>query len=350
MKNKINLLVVFGGKSSEHSISILSANNVLKSLDKDKYNTSLIYIDKKGEWYKMPSDFDIDESKIKKSLKSFALTYLILEKEKGCLFELKSKKTTSIDVCFPVLHGLNGEDGAIQGLLKMYNIKCVGSSILGSSINMDKVIQKKILQCSGIKIAKFVCFKKEDILNWTFEKISKILKNPFFVKPANTGSSIGISKVSTKEEYLKAVALAIKHDNKIIIEESIQGREIECSIIGNGEIFVSLPGEIIPQDEFYSYEAKYSKNSQTKLILPAKLNTKTSKSIQREAVLAFKALECKGFARVDMFLTANNEIYINEINTIPGFTNISMFPKLLELSGLSYTQLINLIIQLALKA
>ncbi len=346
---KINLLILFGGKSSEHSVSVWSANNIIKVLSMDKYILHLVYIDKKGNWFEIPNNFEIKESVIKGHLNTFNRVCLFSKDNKGQMIDLKSQKTKDIDVCFPILHGLNGEDGSIQGLLQIFNIKCVGSSILGSSINMDKVIQKKILQCSGIKTAKFISFKKEEVKDWSFEKVVKIIKKPFFVKPANTGSSLGINKVKTKAEFLAAIKEAFKYDNKIIIEESIVAREIECSIIGNGKIFVSLPGEIIPQEEFYTFQAKYSKNSQTKLIIPANLPKKTIKDIQCIAASAYTVLECSGFARVDLFLTSQNEIYINEINTIPGFTNISMFPKLLEMSNLNQTQIINLLINFSIK-
>jgi len=349
MKNKINLLITFGGKSSEYSVSIWSANNIIHALDKDKYNLTLVYIDKNGNWYKLPNNIEINEKIIDKNLKKFNSAYLILKDNSGYLLDLKTKKTNKIDICFPVLHGFNGEDGSIQGLLQMYNIKCVGCGILGSSINMDKVVEKKLLKYSNIKTANFISIHDYEMKNWNFEKIKKILKIPFFVKPANAGSSVGINKVHNTKEFDFAVLDAFKHDSKIIIEEYIKGREIECSVIGNTEILTSLPGEVISKDTFYSYENKYIDKDGAQLIMPAKLTKYQTKLIQKSAIQAYKILECRGLSRVDMFLNSKNEVYINEINTLPGFTSISMFPKLFEISGLKCNQLINLLITLALK-
>lgn len=346
---KLNLLIVFGGKSSEHSVSVWSANNVIKAVDKSKYALYLIYIDKHGNWFKIPNDFEINEKSIAKNLNKFNNAYLMLKNNKGVIFNLQNKKTSPIDVCFPILHGLNGEDGTIQGLLKLYNIKFVGSDVLGSCINMDKVIGKRLLKSTEIKIAKFIDFKKHEQANWNFEKLKKILNAPFFIKPVNTGSSIGISKVHNKKEFTNAIKKAFKHANKIIAEEEIKGREIECSVLGNTHPIASLIGEIIPEDEFYSYEDKCVNTDNAKLIIPAKLSKSQIKKIQKVALESYQLLECSGFARADMFLTKNNEIYLNEINTIPGFTNISMFPKLWNVSGLEYAQLINILISLALK-
>lgn len=346
---KINLMIVFGGKSSEHSVSIWSAENIINTIDKSKYILSLIYIDKKGNWYKLPNNFKIEEKEINANLKKFSNVCLCLKDSKGHIFDLKNKTSKIVDVCFPIMHGLNGEDGAIQGLLQMHNIKCVGPSMLSSSINMDKDLSKKILKYFNIKVAEFVSFKKHEIKSWSFEKVKKTLGAPFCVKPANNGSSIGISKVRNKDEYILALKNAFQYDKKIIIEKCIFGREIECSLIGNTEVFASIPGEIIPEDNFYSYSRKYLKNNTTRLIIPADLSKKQVKQVQSFAISAYKALECSGFSRVDMFLTKNGDLYLNEINTIPGFTSISMFPKLWEASNLDQKKLINLIIQLALK-
>lgn len=346
---KINLLIIFGGKSSEHSVSIWSANNVINAIDKSKYTLYLIYIDKQGNWFKIPNDFEINEKFIEKNLKSFHNAYLILKDKQGYLLDLKTNKTDIIDVGFPVLHGINGEDGSIQGLLQMYNIKYVGSNILGSSINMNKVIAKELLKNSNIKIANFIGIKDYELKNWNFRKIKKILNVPFFIKPVSTGSSIGINKIYNQKEFQRSLTVALKYDHKIIVEEYIKGREIECSVLGNTNPIASLPGEIIPKDEFYSYADKCINSDGAQLIIPAKLNKTQIKKIQAVALQAYKTLECSGLARVDMFLTSNNEVYLNEINTIPGFTNISMFPKLWNISGLDYAQLINILISLALK-
>ncbi len=348
--NKINLLIAFGGQSSEHSVSVFSANNIIKAIDKKKYNLILVYIDKFGTWYHLPSDFEINEKLIEKNLKQFHNTYLILKDKKGVLFDIQTKTMLRVDVCFPIFHGLNGEDGSIQGLFKLYGIKFVGSDVLGSCINMDKVIEKRLFKEAGIKTAEFLSFRKHEIKDWSFEKIKKILDLPFFVKPANTGSSVGINKVYNKKEFIDSLNEAFKYEDKVILEKAIKGREIECSILGNTKLIASLPGEIIPKDEFYSYVDKYVKSDGAQLIAPAKLNKFQTKKIQDTALKAYKSLECRGFARVDMFLTLDDEVYLNEINTIPGFTNISMYPRLWGVSGLSYADLIDKLIQLALEA
>ncbi len=304
---KLKIALLYGGKSAEHEVSLRSAENVASAIDKDKYEIEKILIRKDGTWEKEMYQIDAD-------------------------------------VFFPLLHGPFGEDGTVQGLLKLANVPFVGASVLGSAIGMDKDVMNRLLRDAGIPTKKFLSFKEKDI---DFDYVERELGSPFFVKPANAGSSVGVSKVKAKADFDKAVKQAFMFDRKIIIEEYIQGREIECSVLGNEKPTASVLGEIVPHDEFYSYNAKYVDQDGAELIIPAKIDSEVAKEIQRIAVQVFLALECEGLGRVDFFLTKNNKIVVNEINTIPGFTNISMYPKLWEASGLGYADLIDRLIQLA---
>lgn len=337
---KIRVGVIFGGKSAEHEVSIMSARSVLKALDKKKYEPILIGIDKKGLWYGREN------------------SSLFLKSDMADLSDLKiiqhsrinGEVVNLVDVVFPVLHGPYGENGSMQGLLKLLNVPFVGSSVLGSAVAMDKDVAKRLIREAGIPTQKFLAFKKNDS-KINFSKIIKELGLPFFVKPANLGSSIGISKVKSKKEFLPAVKNAFRYDNKILIEEYINGREIECSVLGNENPIASVPGEIITNSnhEFYSYEAKYLDENGAKLIIPAKLPKNIIREIRHLAVKTFKTFCCEGMARVDFFLDSNGKIFVNEVNTIPGFTNISMYPKLLEASGIPYFKLLDTLIQLAIE-
>jgi D-alanine-D-alanine ligase len=252
-----------------------------------------------------------------------------------------------IDVVFPVLHGPFGEDGTVQGLLKLANLPFVGAGVLGSAVGMDKDVMKRLLRDAEIPVGKFLVFQRGDTLS--YGKIKKQLGLPLFVKPANLGSSVGISKVSKKREFRAAIDEAFRYDNKVIIEEYIDGREIECSVLGNDEPAASLPGEIVVRHDFYSYDAKYIDDQGARLEIPAKLSRSVIRKIRKIAVRAYKALCCEGMARVDFFVQANGRVLVNEINTSPGFTKISMYPKMWEASGLSYPRLIDRLIRLALE-
>ena len=252
-----------------------------------------------------------------------------------------------LDVVFPVLHGTFGEDGTVQGLLKLANIAFVGADVLGSAVCMDKDVMKRLLRDAGIPIADFVVM--ESGKDADFSEIAARLGMPLFVKPANLGSSVGIHKVNSFAELQPAVEDALRYDRKVIVEEFIAGREIECSVLGNEKPIASLPGEIVPTHEFYSYEAKYIDAKGATLEIPAKLPADTVKKIQALAVQSYKVLCCEGMGRVDMFLTPDNKLVLNEINTIPGFTKISMYPKLWEHTGISYSELLDRLIELALQ-
>jgi len=254
----------------------------------------------------------------------------------------------SVDVVFPVLHGPFGEDGTVQGLLKLAQVPFVGAGVLGSAIGMDKDVMKRLLRDAKIPVAKFLVFDRASAYEIDFSRIKRVLGLPLFVKPANLGSSVGISKVSNRKQFARAVKEAFRYDNKILLEEFIRGREIECSVLGNEHPLASLPGEIITRHDFYSYDAKYIDEKGAQLMIPAKLPPRVVKKIQKMAIASFKVLCCEGMARVDFFLSPAGKIIVNEINTIPGFTKISMYPKLWEASGVSYRNLIDRLIRLAI--
>lgn len=348
-KRKIRIAILFGGRSAEHEVSIQSARNIVEAIDRKKYDVSLIGIDKNGAWRMLAIPALTSQRELFPApQKQSKTTALIAEKvDKPTL--TAEQGIRNFDVVFPILHGPFGEDGTMQGLLKLANVPFVGAGVLGSAIGMDKDVMKRLLRDAGIPSARFVAVRSHEMPSVTFEKIQKTLGVPFFVKPANLGSSIGVSKVHSKKEYLPALTKAFSYDTKILIEENIKGREIECSVLGNENPIASVPGEIIPQEEFYSYAAKYSEESKTTYAIPAKLPSHLVKKIQGLAAKTFTTLECEGMARVDFFLTPDNDILVNEINTIPGFTKISMYPKLWEQSGILYPELIDTLITLAIQ-
>lgn len=351
MKKKIKVGILFGGKSAEHEVSLQSAKNVVDAIDKDKYEVALIGIDKTGKWL-LPNKaqflLNANNPKLIKLNKANKESVTLVPQSGGELTNLSNQDSnSSIDVVFPILHGPFGEDGTVQGLLKLAGVPFVGASVLGSAIGMDKDVMKRLLRDAGIPIADFIAFKQEDKIN--FEEVSKKLGLPFFVKPANLGSSVGINKVKNKKDFSKAVKEAFQYDTKILIEEYILGRELECSVLGNQNPIASTVGEVIPHHEFYSYEAKYIDENGAALEIPAKINSKTTKAVQELAVKTFKTLACEGLGRVDFFLKENGKLIVNEINTIPGFTKISMYPRLWGASGISYTELINRLIGLAIE-
>lgn len=348
---KIKVGILFGGKSAEHEVSLQSAKNIIEAIDKEKYEIVLIGVDKEGKWYlvnddKFLSNMD-DPSKISLN-KNDNLLAIIPGEDKNQLINLNGyERLDDIDVIFPVLHGPFGEDGTIQGLLKLSNIAYVGADVLGSSVGMDKDVMKRLLRDSNINIANFLTYSK--VAEYNYDDVKERLGMPVFIKPANLGSSVGISKAHNEEEFYKAMELAFEFDNKVIVEEAIKGREIECSVLGNNNPICSLPGEILPSTEFYSYESKYIDESGAALQVPAELTDKEIDEIRACSIKTYKALCCKGMARVDVFLKDNGEIIVNEINTIPGFTRISMYPKLWEVTGIKYKELIDKLIELAIE-
>jgi D-alanine-D-alanine ligase len=349
---KLNLGIIFGGKSAEHEISLISAKNIIDNADKNKYEIYPIGINKNGEFLLFSGNDYIldaqDAKKVRLNNNSTPITFNFNGNQE-IIGILDKNLKIKLDVVFPVLHGTFGEDGTIQGLFEMTGIPYVGANVLGSAIGMDKEIAKKILENSGIKTAKFLTFFSLEKQSINFSDISSKLGLPFFIKPASAGSSVGIHKIKDDKDFSEKINDAFKYSNKIICEETIVGKEIECSVLGNENPMASLPGEVIPNHEFYSYEAKYLDENGAKFEIPTKLPESIIKNIQEIAIKSFKVLGCEGMARVDGFLKENNEFILNEINTIPGFTTISMYPKLWEVSGVSYSELIDKLIQLAIE-
>ena len=348
---KIRVGILCGGKSAEHEVSLQSAKNIIDAIDRDKYEVILIGIDKQGQWFLGDSAqflLNADNPKLIALNKTNELLSFI--PGENALVNISNQGSTGpVDVVFPVMHGPYGEDGTMQGLLKLANIPFVGAGVLGSAVGMDKDVMKRLLQAAGIPIARYRAFHRVRRHLIDFEEIEDTLGLPCFIKPANMGSSVGISKVGDREEFEAGIEEAFRYDHKIIIEEFIKGREIECSVLGNQDPIVSVPGEVLPQHDFYTYEAKYIDENGAHLQYPADLPEHLVKEIQTLAIESFQAIECEGMARVDCFLTEQMTFVINELNTIPGFTEISMYPKLWEISGIPYTELIDRLIQLAIE-
>lgn len=342
-----NLLIVFGGKSSEYKVSLMSVCSVLQNIDTAKYSITKLGITKDGRWF--ITDAAPQEIKEDKWLTE-SCKKAVLSPDAGdkCLIIFEGDKITrkKIDVIFPVMHGNFCEDGCIQGLFELSGIPYVGSAVLSSSMCMDKSITKLVLSSEGIPQADWVLAaagKEEAAVTEAEAKF----KYPVFVKPCNAGSSFGTAKAANREKLCEALKLAGEFDSKILIEEYINGREIECAVLGNDDPKASVLGEISPSNEFYDYDAKYVNNASV-LTIPADLPKDTEDKIREYAVRAFKAAGCKGMARVDFFVCRDSgKIYLNEINTLPGFTNISMYPKLWEKSGLTYSSLIDNLIEIA---
>ncbi len=351
MKKKIKVALLFGGKSAEHEVSLRSAKNVADAIDKDKYDVVFIGLDKKGRWLMNESSKDLLNTQNPKLFKlntEGSQAVALIPESNGQLSNLSNDSASqAIDVVFPILHGPFGEDGTVQGLLKLANIPFVGAGILGSAVGMDKDVMKRLLKGAGIPITKFVTVHENEKVSFT--KLKKELGLLMYIKPANMGSSVGVSKVTNEKEFKQAIKNAFDYDRKILIEAAVKGREVECSVLGNDKPIASVVGEIVVKDQFYSYEAKYIDENGAVLEIPAKISKKDQKRIQEIAIKTFKVLCCEGFARVDMFLKKNGQVLVNEINTIPGFTSISMYPKLWEASGISYTDLIDKLIQLAME-
>ncbi len=353
MARKIRVALLFGGKSVEHEVSLQSARNVYDSINRDKYDVVLIGIDHQGKWYLNESSHfllhanDPKQIKLKKGKNSLAL--VPGEKSNKMMRQDFSESIGRIDVVFPILHGPFGEDGTVQGLLKLADLPFVGASVMGSAIGMDKDVMKRLLRDAGIPHAAFLSYGPGEKDNISFQEIEAKLGIPCFVKPANTGSSVGIHKIHDRNEFSRALSDAFQYDRKVLFEQYIKGREIECAVLGNENPLVSLPGEVIAQHEFYDYDAKYLDEHGARFDIPARLDADLVAEVQDLAVRTFKVLCCEGMARVDFFLTTENKLYVNELNTIPGFTPISMYPKLWQISGVSYSELIDRLIQLALE-
>ena len=350
--NKIKVGVIFGGMSTEHDVSNVSGTSVIKNLNKEKYDIFPIYIDEFGNWFKYT-----------KSINEIEILEIGSQPQELEQIDNKIKYLEDLDVIFPVLHGLYGEDGSIQGLFELINKPYVGCDILSSSICMNKIYTKIIFEKAGIKQAKSVNINVENDkiiyiddnlkhLETSINELDEIIKNklkyPVFIKPSNSGSSVGVNKATNIIELSEFIKEAAKFDKEILIEEQIIGKEVECAVLGNSNVKASTVGEILSANEFYDFEAKYT-NQNSKTLIPANIRKESIEKIREIAVKAFKAVHGKGLSRVDFFINEKeDEIYINEINTMPGFTNISMYPKLWEAVGLSYSDLLDKLIELAI--
>jgi D-alanine-D-alanine ligase len=348
---KKSVAILFGGQSSEHEVSLQSARNVINAIDRGIHELTLIGIDKSGRWLRFDeSDYLLnasDPAKISLST-SGKLLSLLPGSVSGQFVEVESGlELPRLDVVFPLIHGAFGEDGSVQGLLRLLAIPFVGPDVLASAACMDKDVTKRLLRDAGIAVAPFVVVGRGQSVD--YGAVVAQLGLPLFVKPASQGSSVGVSKVTDEAGYAAALALAFEYDHKVLIEKGIVGREVECAVLGNREPQVSVCGEVIANDEFYAYDTKYLNGDQARIAIPAEMAAQISDEVREVALRAYQVLGCMGLARVDFFVTEARDIIINEVNTIPGFTSISMYPKLWQASGLSYAQLIDRLILLALE-
>ena len=325
----------------EHEISIRSAKNVFDNIDTQAYQVVLVGIDKQGVWYLNKS--------VSKDISVGDKVAPVPTKGAGELINLKDGGRIAYDIVFPVLHGTDGEDGAIQGIFKAYNVPLVGCSVLGSAVSMDKIVSKKLLKESGVPVADYLHFSNSGKDKYPFSVVVAKVGLPFMIKAAALGSSVGISKVSSVEEYESALNDAFRYGSQVLIEKFVKGRELECGVIGNERPEATLPGEIVLKKSysFYDYQAKYQDEDAIDIVIPANVPPEIAARIQKYCVMAYQALNCNDYSRVDVFLTEENKVIINEINTIPGFTNVSMFPMLWNNMGLKYKELISKLLDLA---
>lgn len=349
---KKRIAVIFGGKSSEHEVSRVSASYVISKISQDRYEVFTIGITKEGKWllYSGSTSAIADGSweKDNNNVRAFiapapSVSGLVVLRPEGA-------EIVKLDVIFPVLHGKNGEDGTIQGLFEMSGIPYVGCGVLASAACMDKAVTNILLEKFGIPQAAYTWFyayeyqkDPETVIGWVEKALPQY---PVFVKPANAGSSVGVSKAHNKEELIKAIEVAVKEDSKIVVEECIVGYEVECAVLGNHEPFASVPGQIAPAAEFYDYDAKYN-NAASELFIPAKISKELMEKVRQTAIKAYRLIGCSGLSRVDFFVTEDGRVLLNEINTLPGFTSISMYPKLMAACGIEGENLIEKLIQAA---
>lgn len=348
--SKKRVAVCFGGKSSEHDISILSAGFIYQSLDRNQFEPLAIYVDPYGRFFLLvPSPNQLPTKR--NEFKQLAKKALMFRPGDTHPIYTNDGHPLDIDVLFPVLHGPNGEDGTIQGLLRLLNIAFVGCDVLGSALSMDKAMMKPVLSANQIATARYILVEPHTRNNIDLNKVFEKLGSTVFVKPSRQGSSVGVSRcTSIKLELLPALELAFQYDSKVLIEEAIVGREIECAVLGNSQPAASIPGEVLPKkDGFYSYEAKYIDADGATLQIPAKLTEQEIERIQGTALQTYRALDCEGLARVDVFLKEDGEVIVNEVNTMPGFTSISMYPKMWQESGVLPVSLVSQLVELSIQ-
>ncbi|WDG82198.1 D-alanine--D-alanine ligase [Pseudomonas chlororaphis] len=351
--SKLRVGIIFGGRSAEHEVSLQSARNIVDALDRERFEPVLIGIDKNGHWHlNDTSNFLINQENpaliaLNQSNRELAV---VPGKTSQQLVETSSQELLGhVDVIFPIVHGTLGEDGCLQGLLRMADLPFVGSDVLGSAVCMDKDISKRLLRDAGLAVTPFITLNRATAARTDFAQAQGKLGLPMFVKPANQGSSVGVSKVTSEAQYHAAIELALGFDEKVLVESAVSGREIECAVLGNDQPIASGCGEIVVGSGFYSYDSKYIDDQAAQVMVPADLSEEVSERIRALAVEAFQVLGCSGLARVDVFLTQGGEVLINEINSLPGFTRISMYPKLWQAAGMTYSELVSRLIELALE-
>jgi D-alanine-D-alanine ligase len=344
---KKNIAIIFGGHSSEHEVSINSARNIFKALDKTKFSAVLIGISKQGTWYSVTeNELESLEAMTDKNMSTEKAVTLIRAHSKVYSLSLHNHNRTEIDCAFGIVHGTNGEDGTMQGYFKILGLPFVGCGVMSSAIAMDKEAMKIVMTAAGIPNSRYAVLHSYETPD--FDKIAKQLGLPFFIKPANAGSSVGVHKIKSKDDFATKIKDAFKYDHKVIAEEFIEGREIEISVMGlNQKPEAAVPGELVVKHEFYSYEAKYLDPNGAEIVIPAKITSEQTESIRALAIKTYQALYCDGLTRVDFFMKKDGSLIVNEINTLPGFTKISMYPMMWQAKGIAYTDLISKLIQLA---
>ncbi|QOV64988.1 D-alanine--D-alanine ligase [Kosakonia pseudosacchari] len=349
---KLRVGVVFGGKSAEHEVSLQSAKNIVDAMDKSRFDVVLLGIDKQGQWHVSDANNYLlnasDPARIALNPSANSVALVPGNQQQQLIQAENSTPLPNVDVIFPIVHGTLGEDGSLQGMLRLANLPFVGSDVLASAACMDKDVTKRLLRDAGLSIAPFITLTRANREQISFSEVQTQLGLPLFVKPANQGSSVGVSKVTNEAQYQAAVNLAFEFDKKVVVETGIKGREIECAVLGNDSPQASTCGEIVLNSEFYAYDTKYIDENGAQVVVPADIDPAINDKIRGIAVQAYQTLGCEGMARVDVFLTPENEVIINEINTLPGFTNISMYPKLWQASGIGYSELITRLIELAI--
>ncbi|KPA90008.1 MULTISPECIES: D-alanine--D-alanine ligase [Pseudomonas] len=350
---KLRVGIIFGGLGAEHEVSLQSAKNVVDALDRERFEPVLIGIDKQGRWHlndssnfllnaENPALIALNQSNRELAVVPGKVGRQLVEAGSQALLD-------QVDVIFPIVHGTLGEDGCLQGLLRMADLPFVGSDVLGSAVCMDKDISKRLLRDAGLAVTPFITVNRATAARLDFDQARAKLGLPLFIKPANQGSSVGVSKVEDAGQFQAAMALALGFDEKVLVESAVSGREIECAILGNDQPIASGCGEIVVRSGFYSYDSKYIDAQAAEVVVPAAISEQASERIRSVALEAFQVLGCSGLARVDVFLTDSGEVLINEINSLPGFTRISMYPKLWQAAGMTYSELVSRLIELALE-
>lgn len=349
-----HVAVICGGPSAEHEVSLQSARNIVNAIDRQRFVVSVIGVDQSGRWHALDADDFLENADDPKRI---AMKHaddelaIVPGRQRAQLVDLHGNDCLAdVDVVFPIIHGTFGEDGTLQGLMRAADLACVGAGVVGSAVAMDKDIAKRLLRDAGLTIAPFTCFNRATVGTADYAELVTELGQPLFVKPANQGSSVGVSRVANAEEFDDAIRLALTFDHKVVVESAVVGREIECAVLGNETPSTSTCGEVVVGDGgFYSYDSKYVDEDVARVVIPAELDAATIDAIREVARRSYIALECAGLARVDVFLTPDLHVVVNEVNTLPGFTRISMYPKLWQASGLAYPALITQLVDLALE-